>query len=115
MMAAPSQPQTQPPRYSRNPAEHPLRYYSLLEEVEEKIRSYKVEEMMGAARIMKIVSEFMWAMHFEQRIEFNSKSLVKTMDEIADIVGERLHNQLIKEQARNSGIYSSNVATDESI
>jgi hypothetical protein len=103
------------PTYSRNPAEHPLRYYSLLEEVEEKIRSYKVEEMMGAARIMKIVSEFMWAMHFDQRIDFNAKSLVKTMDEIADIVGERLHNQLIKEQATNSGIYSSNVATNESI
>ncbi len=93
-MAAP----TPTPAYSRNPEEHPLRYYSLLEEVEEKIRSYKVEEMIGAARIMKIVSEFMWAMHFEQKAEFNSKSLVKTIDEIADIVAERLHNRLIKEQ-----------------
>lgn len=98
-------------KYSEDPREHPLRYYELLRDVEERIKTYRLDEMMGAARIMKVLSDFMWTVHFDQRQEFNQKSLVKTVDEIADILAERLHNGLIQEQHNLAS--SSKATADE--
>ena len=97
------------PKYSEDPKNHPLRYYSLLQEVEERIRGYSLDELAGAARIMKVLSDFMWSVHFNQQLEFNQKSLVKTVDELSDILTERLHNGLIEVQ---QNLASSSKATD---
>ena len=97
-------------KYPQDPKNHPLRYYSLLQEVEERISVYTLDEMTGAARIMKTLSDFMWSVHFDRQQEFNQKSLVKTIDEISDILMERLHNGLLQEQQK---LASSSKATDD--
>ena len=97
--------------YSKDPTDHPLRYYRLLEEIEEKIKAYKLEEMIGAARIVKVISDFMWTAHFDHQIQLNQKSLVKTMDEISDILAERVHTSLVLEQQNLAS--SSKVTLDE--
>ena len=68
----------------------PLRYFCLLNWLQEELQTMPVEQLKGAVHVLGIVSEFMENMYFEQHVDFDRRAMVKTITECFEAGGERL-------------------------
>lgn len=71
-------------------ANPPLRYFCLLNWLQDELQTMPVEQLKGAVHVLGIVSEFMENMYFEQHVDFDRRAMVKTITECFEAGGERL-------------------------
>ena len=64
--------------------EHPIRYYELMEQVFEEMDMMSSSEIRGATKIMSIIADYFWDLHFNSKQVLDQKAFVKTIDEIRD-------------------------------
>jgi hypothetical protein len=81
------------PDYPANPS----RYQECIEKVDETLKAMPKEELMGAYRIMKKVSEFFWELHFNKYAILSQRGVVKTLDEITENLCQELHQNTKKD------------------
>ena len=77
----------------------PLRYFCLLNWLQEELQTMPVEQLKGAVHVLGIVSEFMENMYFEQHVNFDRRAMVKTIIECFEAGGERLAAETMAEVA----------------
>jgi hypothetical protein len=76
---------------------NPPRYYECIEKVDETLQYMSKEELMGAYRIMKKVSEFFWTEYFGNSVVLSQRGIVKTLDEITENICQELHQPTKKD------------------
>jgi hypothetical protein len=76
----------------KDPSTHQIRYYDLLSSVFKNMQSMNEPELVGAAKVMGPIADFLTRFHFEQHGVLNQKSFVKTMEEIAENIHEDLYH-----------------------
>ena len=64
--------------------EHPIRYYELMEQVFEEMDTMNSSEIRGATKVMSILADYLWDLHFNSIQIMDQKAFVKTIDEIRD-------------------------------
>jgi hypothetical protein len=64
--------------------EHPIRYYELMEQVFEEMETMTGSEIRGATKVMSIIADYFWDLHFNSKQVLDQKAFVKTIDEIRD-------------------------------
>ena len=72
---------------------HPIRYYDVMSMVFDEMNTMKLPEIRGATKIMSILADYFWDLHFNSKHEIDQKALVKTLDEIRDTLFDRMYNQ----------------------
>lgn len=78
-----------------NPDTFPIRYYAILERLEELQKELSHEELKGAAKVLGLLAQDLEHMHFDKKIEFDQRALVKTITEAYENV---LEDSLYKHQ-----------------
>lgn len=79
---------------SQNPSTQPIRYYHILDRLEEFQRELSVEELKGAAKVLGILAEELEHMHFDKKMELDQRTLVKTiMDAYENVLEDSLHKK----------------------
>lgn len=76
---------------------NPSRYHECIEKVDETLKSMNKEELMGAYRIMKKVSEFFWTEYFDKCTVLSQRGVVKTLDEITENLSQELYEKTKKD------------------
>jgi hypothetical protein len=80
---------TEYPKFDlQNPDTHPDRYYRLIFSTEELVKELSHEELKGAAKVLGLLSQELEHLHFEKKMVFNQKILVKTITEVYENVLE---------------------------
>ena len=74
-------------------SEHPIRYYGLMKQVFEEMDTMSVSEIRGATKVMSLIADYFWDLHFNTKQVMDQKAFVKTIDEIRD----NLYDQMIFE------------------
>ena len=64
--------------------EHPIPYYELMEQVFEEMDTMNSSEIRGATKVMSIIADYFWDLHFNSKQVLDQKAFVKTIDEIRD-------------------------------
>lgn len=64
--------------------EHPIRYYELMKIVFDEMDTMSSSEIRGATRVMSIIADYFWDLHFNSKQVLDQKAFVKTIDEIRD-------------------------------
>lgn len=64
--------------------EYPIRYYELMEQVFEEMDTMNSSEIRGATKVMSIIADYFWDLHFNSKQVLDQKAFVKTIDEIRD-------------------------------
>ena len=76
----------------KNSDTHPIRYHDLLSKVFKNMETMSMSELIGAAKVIGPLSEYMLTFHFENRGVFNQKTLVKTIEEISENIHEDIYH-----------------------
>ena len=66
---------------NQNPNTKSIRYYHILHRLEELQKEMTHEELKGAAKVLGFLAEDLEHMHFDKKIEFDQRTLVKTITE----------------------------------
>lgn len=72
------------------PAHPPLRYFALLNWLQDELIAMPSAQLPGAVRVLEILSEYMEHMYFEEHIKFDRQAMVKTITECFEAGAERL-------------------------
>ncbi len=64
--------------------EHPIRYYELMKHVFDEMDTMSSSEIRGATKVMSIIADYFWDLHFNSKQVLDQKAFVKTIDEIRD-------------------------------
>jgi hypothetical protein len=67
-----------------DPYVYPTRYWECIERIDATMRTMTEEELVGAYKIMKKVSDYFWLQHFEKFATLNQRSIVKTLDDLSE-------------------------------
>jgi hypothetical protein len=79
---------------STNPDRFPIRYYAILERLEELQKELSHEELKGAAKVLGLIAEELEHMHFDKKMELDQRTLVKTITEAYEnALEDSLHKQ----------------------
>jgi hypothetical protein len=87
---------------SKDPTTHPIRYFDVLVKVFKSMELMTKDELIGAAKVIGPLSEFMSYFHFEQEGVFNQRSLVKTICEISENIEEDIYHLEKEENMKTS-------------
>jgi hypothetical protein len=82
-----------------DPYVYPTRYWELIERIDSTMQTMTEEELVGAYKIMKKVSDFFWIQHFEKFATLNQRSIVKTLDDIGENVCHELQQRVKLEES----------------
>ena len=74
----------QPEQNDEKPTQHPIRYYELMKRVFEEMDTMSGAEIRGATKVMSIIADYFWDLHFNSKQVLDQKAFVKTIDEIRD-------------------------------
>lgn len=77
----------------------PLRYFECIDSVDTVMQTMTKEELTGAYKLMKKVSDFFWNQHFEKNAVLNPRAFVKTLDEISENICLELQHRAKVEQS----------------
>jgi hypothetical protein len=89
----PTQEQEQPTQEQEQPTqEHPIRYYEVMNKVFAEMDTMDRDELKGATRIISILVDYFWDIHFNKRQVLDQKVFVKTLDEIRDNLFDAIYN-----------------------
>ena len=73
--------------------DHDIRDYPLMEIVHRLYGTMNTEELKAAHAVIGAIAQHLDKKHFDDKIDINVKSLVKTFGELDEIGMEILHNQ----------------------
>lgn len=65
----------------RDPSTHPMRYYSIMSDLEDICKDFDKKECEAVATVLGTIAAKLSRWHFEEQVELNQKSLVKTFEE----------------------------------
>ena len=77
---------------SKDPTTHPIRYFDVLVKVFKSMELMTKDELIGAAKVLGPLSDFISSFHFEQEGVFNQRTLVKTICEISENIHEDIYH-----------------------
>ena len=77
---------------SKDPNTHQIRYYELLSTIFKNMETMNEPELIGAAKVLNPISEFLLKFHFEEHGILNQKSFVKTIETISENIHTDLHH-----------------------
>lgn len=72
------------------PAPAPIRYFALLNWLQDELIAMPSAQLPGAVRVLEILSEYMEHMYFEEQVNFDRQAMVKTITECFEAGAERL-------------------------
>lgn len=82
--------------------EYPIRYYELMQKVFEEMDTMTGAEVRGATKVMSIITDYFWDLHFSKKQELDQKAFVKTIDEIRDNLFDMMYHQSAPSQNNES-------------
>jgi hypothetical protein len=63
------------------PVEEPIRMWDLLRQLDDMVRQLQGEKLRGALEVLSLLTSYLDRIYFQEKQEFNRKSLVKTIEE----------------------------------
>jgi hypothetical protein len=82
-----------------DPYVYPTRYWDCIDRVDSTLQTMSEEELVGAYKIMKKVSDFFWIQHFEKYAMLNQRGVVKTLDDISENICLELQHRVKVEES----------------
>lgn len=76
-------------------SEHPIRLYELMKQVFDEMDTMTPCEIRGATKVMSILADYFWELHFNRKQMLDQKAFVKTIDEIRDNLFDMMMNEPI--------------------
>lgn len=91
-----------------DPYVYPTRYWDLIERIDSTLQTMSEEELNGAYKIMKKVSDFFWIQHFEKFASLNQRGVVKTLDDISENISLEIQYKNKSKEANRKSDDASN-------
>ena len=73
-----------------------IRDYELMSKINNIFEKLDYEQITSAHNIVSIIKEHLYKKYFDEKIEINVRSLVKTFEDLNDIALEKIHNESIR-------------------
>lgn len=70
----------------------PIRIWEVQHAIEDRLRNMKEDELKGANAVLSVLHSYLYHTHFQEQKEIDVKALVKTVEELWEISGERLYH-----------------------
>jgi hypothetical protein len=91
-----------------DPYVYPTRYWEVIERIDSTLQTMTEEELVGAYKIMKKISDFFWIQHFEKYTMFNQRGVVKTLDDISENICYELQYRNKVDQSYRKSVSAAN-------